>query len=61
MGRWKSATFTEYIQDELASYVSGMSKTMKQRFNYVNITSVAFADIDNVTCDMVKSKYTAAA
>ena len=49
MGRWKGATFKEYIRDELACYASGMSKAMKQKFNYVNIASGAFADINDVT------------
>ncbi len=61
MGRWKGATFKEYIQDELASYTSGMSKTMKQRFNYVNIALGAFADISNVTRDTIKREYAPAA
>ena len=57
MGRWKGATFKEYIRDELASYASGMSKAMKQKFNYVNIASGAFADINDVTQAMVQQEY----
>ena len=38
MGRWKSATFMEYIRDELASYSQGMSKKMTHKFNFMNIT-----------------------
>ena len=61
MGQWKSATFKEYIRDELASYASGMSKAMKQRFNHINMALGAFVDFDNVTRNMVKQEYTSAA
>ena len=43
MGRWKSATFMEYICEELACFSKGMSKSMKQKFGFdkmVDITSV---------------------
>jgi len=29
MGRWKGATFKEYIREELANYADGMSPAMK--------------------------------
>lgn len=45
MGRWRGATFKEYIREELACYASGMSKDMKQKFNFVNIAGNAFYDI----------------
>ena len=49
MGRWRGATLKEYIRDELASYASGMSKAMKQKFQFVNIASGAYADVVDVT------------
>ncbi len=57
MGRWKGATFKEYIQDELTSYALDMSKAMKQKFNYVNIASSAFANVDDITQSTIKQEY----
>ena len=45
MGQWRGATFKEYIQEELACYVQGMSRDMKRKFNFVNITGNAFTEI----------------
>lgn len=45
MGRWKSATFKEYIREELHCFSNGMSRKMKQTFNFVNIAGGAFHDI----------------
>ncbi len=45
MGRWRSATFKEYIREELHSFSDGMSKNMKWKFNFVNIASGVFHDI----------------
>ena len=45
MGRWRGATFKEYIREELACYARGMSTDMRQRFNFVNIAGNAFNDI----------------
>ena len=45
MGRWRGATFKEYIREELACYAAGMSTDMRQRFNFVNIAGNAFHDI----------------
>lgn len=45
MGRWRGATFKEYIREELAYYAEGMSKDMRQQFNFVNIAGNAFHDI----------------
>ncbi len=47
MGRWKGATFKEYIREELACYSVGMSSKMKQNFKFVNISGTAY---NNVTC-----------
>lgn len=39
MGRWRGATFREYIREQLASYSEGMSKNMKRKFNFVNVAA----------------------
>ena len=61
MGRWWGATFKEYIRDELASYASGMSRAMKQKFNFVNVASGAFADMVDVTRSTIGQGYAAPA
>ena len=45
MGRWRSATFKEYIREELACFSAGMSRDMKQKFNFVNIAGGVYTDI----------------
>ena len=45
MGRWKGATFKEYIREELACYSAGMSSNMKQNFKFVNVSGNAYNDI----------------
>ncbi len=45
MGRWKGATFKEYIREELACYSAGMSSKMKQNFKFVNISGTAYNDV----------------
>ncbi len=45
MGRWKGATFKEYIREELACYSTGMSSHMKQKFKFVNISGNAYNDV----------------
>ena len=46
MGRWRGATFKEYIlRNELACFSSGMSRDMKQKFGFVNVSGNAFSDI----------------
>ena len=54
MGRWRSATFLEYIREELACFSQGMSKKMKQRFNFVNVEGGVFHD---VTTAVVNDSY----
>ena len=49
MGCWRGATFTEYVRNELACFSTGMSKDMKQKFGFVNVSGNAFSDITN-TC-----------
>jgi hypothetical protein len=45
MGRWRGATFKEYIREELVCYAHNMSRDMKRKFNLVNIAGNAFMDI----------------
>ena len=45
MGRWRGATFKEYIREELACFSDGMSRNMTKRFNFVNITGGSYHDI----------------
>jgi hypothetical protein len=45
MGRWRGATFKEYVRNELACFSSGMSRDMKQKFGFVNVSGNAFSDI----------------
>ncbi len=54
MGRWKGATFKEYIREELACYSTGMSSRMKQNFEFVNIAGNAY---NNVTGRCLEEDY----
>ena len=45
MGCWRGATFKEYVQNELACFSSGMSRDMKTKFGFVNVSGNAFSDI----------------
>ena len=54
MGRWRGATFKEYIREDLACYSKGMSRDMKRKFGFVNIAGGAFTD---VTSAIVASRY----
>ncbi len=45
MGRWKGTTFKEYIREELACYLAGMSLKIKQHFKFVNISGNAYTDV----------------
>ena len=46
MGRWKGATFKEYIwEDELACYSAGMTTNMKRIFKFVIISGNAYHDV----------------
>ena len=45
MGRWRSATFKEYIREELACFSTGMSKSMKRHFQFVNIAGGVYTDV----------------
>jgi len=54
MGRWRGATFREYIHEQLACFSSGMSKSMKRSFHFVNIAGNAFHDI---TAEVIATEY----
>ena len=55
MGRWKGATFKEYIREELHVFSAGMSRNMKRQFKFVNIAGGAYHD---VTAEAIASDYT---
>ena len=48
MGRWRSVTFKEYIREELNCFSDGMSKQMKRKFNFVNISGGVYSDVTSV-------------
>lgn len=52
MGRWRGATFKEYIREELACYSQGMSRSMQRQFGFVNIAGNAFHEIPMDDVDM---------
>ena len=52
MGRWRGATFKEYIREEMHSYSIGMSTKMKHKFGFVNIAAGAFVDITDTVVVM---------
>ncbi len=54
MGWWQGATFKEYIREELACYATGMSKDMKQKFNFVNIARNAFTELNKDTLHIIE-------
>ena len=57
MGRWRGATFKEYIRDELACFSVGMSKDMSRRFGFVNVAAGLMTDVTDQAvaspCDSV--------
>ena len=57
MGRWKSATFLEYIREELACFSKGMSKSMKQKFGFVNVAAGAYNDMVDITSVVLNTEY----
>jgi len=57
MGRWKGATFKEYIREELAGFSAGMSTSMKKNFKFVNIAGGAHSDVHDVTDAMMLADY----
>ena len=55
MGRWRGATFKEYIREELHTFSIGMSTKMRRTFNFVNIAGGVYHD---VTSEIINTKYT---
>ncbi len=45
MGRWKGATFKEYIREELVCYSAGMSSNMKWNFKFFNVSGNAYSNV----------------
>jgi hypothetical protein len=58
IGRWKGATFKEYVCEELVCYSAGMTTNMKQNFKFVNISGNAYHE---VMAKCVKDDYCTAA
>ena len=61
MGRWRGQTFKEYIREELLVLSEGMSKDMKRKFNFVNITGGAHSELVDVKQTAVFADYEGAA
>ncbi len=55
MGRWRGATFKEYIREELACYACNMSRDMKRKFNFINIAGNAFTDIPDDALHIIEN------
>ena len=51
MGRWRGATFKEYVRENLSNYAEGMSKAMKKVKGFVNIDAGAFTDVTTLCVD----------
>ncbi len=54
MGRWRGATFKEYIREELACFSEGMSTSMRKKFDFVNIAGNAF---NFITDELINREY----
>ena len=62
MGRWRGATFKEYIREQLACYSVGMSKSMKKKHGFVNIAGGAHTDVPtDVTTEIMTLEFNSAA
>ena len=61
MGRWKGATFREYIREELHTYAKGMSRDMKKLFKFVNVAGGYQPGLVDVTDAVVATPYCVAA
>ncbi len=48
MGRWRGATFKEYVRNELACFSTGMSQDMQKKFGFVNVAGNAFSNIMDI-------------
>ena len=56
MGRWRGATFKEYIREELACCARNMSRDMKCKFNFVNIAENAFTYIPDDALHIIENE-----
>ena len=54
MGWWWGATFKEYIREKLACFSKGMSKSMKKKFDFVNVAGNTF---NTITDDLIDREY----
>jgi hypothetical protein len=54
MGRWKGATFIEYIREELHTFSEGTSTHMKHKFRFVNVLIGVYHD---VTAETLTTEY----
>ena len=52
MGRWRGATFKEYVRENLSNYAEGMSRAMKKIHSFVNINAGAYKDVSSLCMDM---------
>ena len=58
MGRWRGATFKEYIREQLACYSEGMTTKMKHNFKFINVHGNAYYDVTS-TCVLSEYAYAA--
>ena len=61
MGRWRGATFKEYIHGELTCFSKGMSTAMKKSFGFVNIAGGVPLDVTSAVMVMEQDLGAAAA
>ena len=45
LGRWRGETFKEYVREQLSTFSTGMSTSMKKTFGFVNVEGGAFHDV----------------
>ena len=57
MGRWKSATFMEYIRDELACFSKGMSKSTNKKNEFLNVAGSAYNDMVEIMSAVLLTEY----
>ena len=57
MGRWRRGTLMKYIREELACFSQGMSKDIKQKFDFVKISGGANNELVDLTCTNIFSDY----
>jgi hypothetical protein len=51
MGRWRSATFMEYVWEELACFLAGVPTEMRSKFGFVNVAGGVFTNVTNELCN----------